>query len=91
MNLTSVREHKMLENSNSDCIDKRTICARTVSVNKRYSEEKQKVLEICNSEEFDSKTHSEIVLILADRGIYVAGESTFYKVLKEAKQLEHRG
>lgn len=54
-------------------------------------EEKQKILDICNSEEFASKTPSEIVPILADRGIYVASESTFYKVLKEAKQLTHRG
>ena len=50
-------------------------------------EEKQEILDICNSEEFASKTPIEIVPILADRGIYVASESTFYKVLKEAKQL----
>ena len=54
-------------------------------------EEKQEILDICNSEEFASKTPIEIVPILADRGIYVASESTFYKVLKEAKQLAHRG
>ncbi len=29
--------------------------------------------------------------ILADRGIYIASESTFYRVLREAKQLQHRG
>ena len=54
-------------------------------------EEKEKILDVCNSEEFASKTPSEIVPILADRGSYIASESTFYKVLKEAKQLTHRG
>ena len=29
--------------------------------------------------------------MLADRGSYIASESTLYKVLKEAKQLTHRG
>ena len=29
--------------------------------------------------------------MLADRGSYIASESTFYKVLKEVKQLTHRG
>ena len=38
-----------------------------------------------------NQTSSEIVPMLADRGSYIASESTFYKVLKEAKQLTHRG
>jgi putative transposase len=44
-----------------------------------------------NSEEFSSKTPCEIVPILADRGEYLGGESTFYKVLKEEGMLAHRG
>mgnify|MGYP003252340344 FL=1 len=48
-------------------------------------------MDICNTEEFASKTPSEIVPMLADRGGYIASESTFYKVLREAKQLTHRG
>lgn len=44
-----------------------------------------------NSEEFSSKTPCEIVPILADRGIYLGSESTFYKVLEEAEMLAHRG
>ncbi len=38
-----------------------------------------------------NQTGSEIVPMLADRGSYIASESTFYKVLKEVKQLTHRG
>ena len=87
----SKRTYNRWKNSDSDYIDKRTICARPEPANKMTPEEKQEILDICNSEEFASKTPVEIVPILADRGIYVASESTFYKVLKEAKQLAHRG
>jgi len=34
---------------------------------------------------------TQIVPKLADEGIYLASESSFYRVLKEAKQLTHRG
>ena len=34
---------------------------------------------------------SQIVPILADRGRYIASESSFYRVLREANQLAHRG
>jgi transposase InsO family protein len=34
---------------------------------------------------------SQIVPILADRGCYIASESSFYRVLREANQLAHRG
>lgn len=34
---------------------------------------------------------SQIVPTLADRGSYIASESSFYRVLKENKMLEHRG
>ena len=33
----------------------------------------------------------EIVPALADKGIYMASESTFYRVLREEKMLNHRG
>ena len=77
----SKRTYNRWKNSDSNYIDKRTICARSEPVNKLTPEEKQEILDICNSEEFASKTPVEIVPILADRGIYIASESTFYKVL----------
>lgn len=43
-------------------------------------------LEICSS-----KTPCEVVPILADRGIYLGNEITFYIVLSEAELLAHRG
>ena len=86
----SKRTYNCWKNTDNDYIDKRTTCERPEPQNKMTQEEKQRILEICNSEEFASMTPGEIVPILTDRGTYVASESTFYKVLREA-QLKHRG
>lgn len=43
------------------------------------------------SEEYMNSPPSQIVPSLADKGIYIASESTFYKILREEKLLKHRG
>ncbi|PSY40361.1 hypothetical protein C7B19_26835 [Escherichia coli] len=43
-----------------------------------------------NSPEFASLPPNVIVPTLADRGTYIASESTFYRVLKSANQLTKR-
>ncbi|EEV6124228.1 hypothetical protein DYP12_22515 [Escherichia coli] len=48
------------------------------------------ILELCNSPEFASLPPNVIVPTLADRGTYIASESTFYRVLKSANQLTKR-
>ena len=53
-------------------------------------EERAAVLSVANSEEFGHLPPSQIVPRLADQGQYLASESTFYRVLKAAHQLEHR-
>jgi len=53
--------------------------------------EKDKMLAVANSPEFRDKSPHQLVAILADRGEYIASESSFYRVLREAKQLAHRG
>lgn len=53
--------------------------------------EKQKILEVANSPEFRNKGPKQIVPTLADRGQYIASETSFYRVLREAGQLTHRG
>lgn len=74
-----------------DYTDKRTTCTRPEPANKITESEKEKILEIVNEKEYASKNPNEIVPALADKGIYIASESTFYKVLKEAGELKHRG
>jgi len=54
-------------------------------------EEEQAMLDICNLSEFRSLPPSQIVPALADKGIYIASESWFYRVLKKHRQLSHRG
>lgn len=53
--------------------------------------ERQALLAVANSDEFGHLAPSQIVPRLADRGQYIASESTFYRVLKAQSQLQHRG
>ncbi len=53
--------------------------------------ERAKILEVANSPEFRDKSPKQIVPTLADRGEYIASESSFYRVLRENDQLAHRG
>ena len=48
------------------------------------------ILEIANSAKFRDLSPCKIVPLLADEGRYLASESTFYRVLKDEKQLTHR-
>ncbi|HEN47669.1 MAG TPA: IS3 family transposase, partial [Mizugakiibacter sp.] len=54
-------------------------------------EEKAQILDVCNSPEYKSLPPSQIVPRLADQGIYMASESSFYRILKARGQDNHRG
>ena len=62
-----------------------------VPANKLSEHERQRIVAVANSEAFASMPPSQIVPALADRGLYIASESSFYRVLREADQLAHRG
>jgi transposase InsO family protein len=53
-------------------------------------EEKNKVIEICNSNVYKDLSPNEIVPILAENGEYYASESTFYRILRAIGLLNHR-
>ncbi|WP_159078744.1 DDE-type integrase/transposase/recombinase [Orrella marina] len=53
--------------------------------------EKRRILEVANQPAYKSLPPSQIVPKLADRDIYIASESSFYRVLKEHGQNNHRG
>ena len=53
--------------------------------------ERYNLRSVVNSEEFGHLPPSQIVPRLADRGEYIASESTIYRALREANQLGHRG
>jgi transposase InsO family protein len=63
---------------------------RKPPANKLSSEERQKVLETVNLPEFRNLPPNQIVPRLADQKIYLASESTMYRILREDKQLAHR-
>jgi putative transposase len=52
--------------------------------------ERQEILAIVVSTEFGQLPPSQIVPRLADQGIYVASESTFYRVMRDASLVRHR-
>lgn len=62
-----------------------------VPANRLTEEEKARIIGVCNQEEYCSSPPSQIVPRLADQGIYIASESSFYRVLHEASQLHRRG
>lgn len=59
--------------------------------NKLTDLEREHLLSVVNSDEFGSLPPSQIVPILADRGQYLASESTIYRVMRDENQLGHRG
>ncbi len=63
---------------------------KTPPKNKLTEAERERVLETANSPEYRSLSPKQIVPQLADQGVYIASESSFYRVLKAAKQLKHR-
>jgi len=60
------------------------------SSNSLTASEEQQILEICNSTEYCNLSPNQIVPMLADKNIYIASESTFYRVLRKHKLLAHR-
>ena len=59
--------------------------------NKLSDQEQAHILTICNQPEFANMPPNQIIPTLADQGVYVASESSFYRVLRKADQLAHRG
>ena len=62
----------------------------TAPANKLSKQERQQILDISNSAPFRDLSPKQIVPKLADQGVYLASESTFYRVLKEHAMLAYR-
>jgi putative transposase len=71
-------------------IDRRKGAERNVG-NKLTEQEKDMILMTVNSLEYCDFPPCQIVPRLADKGIYIASESSIYRILREKKQLAHRG
>jgi putative transposase len=71
--------------------DKRTTVVRPNPKNKLTELERQMILATCNEFRFASLPPSQIVPPLLDEGVYIASESSYYRVLKANNQLNRRG
>ena len=71
--------------------DSRPDAKRPPPANALAEAERAKLIEVACRPEFASLPPSQIVPILADRGEYLASESTFYRVLKAEELQHHRG
>jgi len=63
---------------------------KTPPANKLSEQEREEVLRVVNTPEFRDLSPRQIVPQLADRGEFLASESTIYRLLDEEDQLAHR-
>lgn len=52
--------------------------------------ERQRIINVANAPEYSNLPPCQIVPRLADTGVYIASEASFYRVLKDHNQLKHR-
>ncbi len=67
------------------------LSSRIAPNNKLAGDERAEILEVVNSAAFRDLSPNQIVPRLADEGVYLASESTIYRILREEKQIKHRG
>jgi putative transposase len=63
---------------------------RTEPANKLTAEDREQVVAIATSVQYRDTPPSKIVPALADEGLYVASESSFYRILQAESLLRHR-
>jgi len=71
--------------------DLRPSATRPVPAHALNADERAQVLRVANESRFADVPPARIVPILADEGVYVASESSFSRVLRDAGQACHRG
>jgi putative transposase len=71
--------------------DQRPYADRPEPYNKLSKEEYNAVVRVANLPQYVDLPPSQIVPALADKGIYIASESTMYRILKSENMQHHRG
>ncbi len=72
-------------------VDQRPHAKRPTPKNKLSEKEKSEILEVVKQEAYADLPPTQIVPQLADKGRYIASESTFYRVLRKEHMQNHRG
>jgi len=62
-----------------------TVCGHALS-----EKEQQAIVAVCNRSDYRDLSPWQIVARLADQGVYLGSQSSFYRVLKQNDQLSHR-
>jgi len=71
--------------------DQRPEAIRPAPGNKLSEQERDQIVALCNLTPYVDLPPTQIVPALMDQGVYLASESSFYRLLKELDQLHHRG
>lgn len=87
----SLRTYKRWYRGGKVTTDKRPEAIRPEPMNKLSEYEQQAILDVCNESRFASLPPTQIVPALLDDGLYYGSESTYYRVLKQYGQFQHRG
>lgn len=82
----SARTYQRWVTEGPHTVDKRPLVKRNPPQNKLTQEEKDEIIKVCNKPKYADLNPSQIVPKLADNGVYIASESSFYRLLKEVKQ-----
>ena len=88
--LTTLQRWRRQFAGDGDGLDGRKGSPRLVS-HRLTDEERQRILLTCNQPEFASLPPGQIVPVLADRGLYIGSERSFYRVLHAHGQAHRRG
>jgi putative transposase len=74
----------------SNCCEDKRHGPNTPPRTKLTAFEHARILTVANSAEYCNQPPGQIVPRLADNGDFIASESSFYRILKQEKQLNHR-
>jgi len=88
--LTTLQRWRRQFAGDKDGVDRRKGSSRHVS-HRLSAEECQRILLTCNEPKYASLPPGQIVPDLADQGIYIGSERSFYRVLHANSQLHRRG
>jgi len=85
----SVRTLQRWKGPDGVTADARPEAERPAPANRLSEDERERIVATCHDKAFASLPPSQIVPRLADRGCYIASESSFYRVMRE-RGLNHR-
>ena len=88
--LRTLKRWRQAFGGDGDGKDRRKGSPRQVA-HRLSEEERQRILLTCNQPEYASLPPGQIVPALADQGLFIGSESSFYRVLHQAGQCHRRG